>query len=133
MKIQSQPLSCTFFLFFLHFYIQYIHDNSFTLQDITHTILAFSYLDIYIYLCIELLCTSSKHQNTRRSFQLPLQYTHIYMWPFAMTFYCANVQLFLIYKMAIYVGQLYVGREYLFALQYIYLLTSQYQSRSITI
>jgi zona occludens toxin (predicted ATPase) len=32
-----------------HFYIQYRHYNSFTQQDITHTILAFSDLDIYMY------------------------------------------------------------------------------------
>jgi hypothetical protein len=40
---------CIFVLVMFHFYIQYRHYNSFTQQDIRHTILAFSDLDIYIY------------------------------------------------------------------------------------
>jgi hypothetical protein len=48
-EIQCFFLFCVVVVVIFHFYIQYRHCNSFTQQDITHTILAFSYLDIYIY------------------------------------------------------------------------------------
>ena len=89
-EIQWFFLFCVVVVVIFHFYIQYRHCNSFTQQDITHTILAFSYLDIYIYIYIYMHCINTYitsyyiwngHDQSSRSFSILCNATKtLYLW-----------------------------------------------------